>query len=139
MLESTHRIKTLLEYSCCTFLVAKLLYNYFCPSVRMSVRPSHFGGNVIFSAPNWVRASLLMDVFILVYPITSLINLKFLYFLLYFILIKKHAVCLYLNISLIINHYRKSCFKCMNNHTYRIFFKGMVVIWTEYREIRLDK
>ncbi len=34
------------------FLVAKLLYNYLCPSVRMSVRKSDLGGNVIFSAPN---------------------------------------------------------------------------------------
>ena len=30
------------------FLVAKLLYNYLCPSVC----PSDLGGNVIFSAPN---------------------------------------------------------------------------------------
>ncbi len=32
----------------------------------MSVCPSGFGENAIFTAPNWVRASLLMDVFILV-------------------------------------------------------------------------
>ncbi len=38
------------------FLVAKLLYNYLCPSVCPYVRPSvrhNLGGNVIFSAPNW--------------------------------------------------------------------------------------
>ena len=42
------------------FLVAKLLYNYLCPSVRLSVcpyvrpsvRPSGLGGNVIFLAYN---------------------------------------------------------------------------------------
>ena len=32
------------------FLVAKLLYNYLCPSVRMSVRLSGLGGNVISQA-----------------------------------------------------------------------------------------
>ncbi len=44
----------------CHFLVAKLLYNYLCPSVcpyvrpsvRLSLRLSDLGGNVIFSAPN---------------------------------------------------------------------------------------
>ncbi len=35
------------------FLVAKLLYNYLCPTVRLSVCQPRLGGNVIFSAPNW--------------------------------------------------------------------------------------
>ncbi len=36
-------------------------------SVHPYFRLSDLGGNAIFSAPNWDRASLLMDVFILVY------------------------------------------------------------------------
>ena len=41
-------------------------------NVRLSVRPLRLGLNAIFSAPNWDRASLLMDVFILVFLINGL-------------------------------------------------------------------
>ncbi len=46
------------------------------PYVHMSVRLSGFGGTATFSAPKWVRASLLMDVFILVLVAKLLYNHK---------------------------------------------------------------
>ena len=41
----------MIDVSYIVFLVAKLLYEYLRPSVRMSVCPSGLGGNAIFSVP----------------------------------------------------------------------------------------
>ncbi len=53
MMDSRSRDLSVMLQKANVFLVAKLLYKYLCPSVRMSVcLRSGLGGNVIFSASN---------------------------------------------------------------------------------------